>query len=55
MDGVNSGFVFLPAAAWMQKQHELWDGTYTPDDLPDAAGLIQMRNENQARAAEAQA
>ena len=37
----------------MWKQHELWDGTYTLDDLPDAAELIQVRRENEIRAAEA--
>ena len=35
----------------MWKQHELWDGTYTLDDLPDAAELIQVRRENEIRAA----
>ena len=37
----------------MWKQHELWDGTYTLEDLLDAAELIRVRNENQIRAAEA--
>ena len=37
------GFLFLPVAAGMWKQHELWDGTYTLDDLLDAAELIQVR------------
>ena len=37
------------------KQHELWDGTYTLDDLLDAAELIQVRRENDARAMEARA
>ena len=35
----------------MWKQHELWDGTYTMDDLLDAAELIQVRRENEERAA----
>ena len=35
----------------MWKQHELWDGTYTLDDLLDAAELIQVRRENEYRAA----
>ena len=39
----------------MWKQHELWDGTYTLDDLLDAVELIRVRNENQARAVEARA
>ena len=47
------GFLFLPVAAGMWKQHELWDGTYTLDDLSDAAELIQVRRENEIRAAEA--
>ena len=46
-------FLFLPVAAGMWKQHELWDGTYTLDDLLDAAELIQVRRENETRAAEA--
>ena len=37
----------------MWKQHELWDGTYTLDDLLDAAELIQVRRVNETRAAEA--
>ena len=37
----------------MWKQHELWDGTYTMDDLLDAAELIRVRRENETRAAEA--
>ena len=37
----------------MWKQHELWDGTYTLDDLLDAAELIRVRRENEWRAAEA--
>ena len=37
------------------KQHELWDGTYTLDDLLDIAELAQMRRENEARAIEARA
>ena len=36
----------------MWKQHELWDGTYTLDDLLDIAELIRVRNENQSRANE---
>ena len=43
----------LPVAAGMWKQHELWDGTYTLDDLLDVAELIQVRWENEERAAEA--
>ena len=43
----------MPVAAGFWKQHELWDGTYTLDDLLDIMELIRVRNENQIRAAEA--
>ena len=46
-------FLFLPVSAGLWKQHELWDGTYTLDDLLDAAELIAVRRENEKRAAEA--
>ena len=35
------------------QQHELWDGTYTLDDLLDIMELIRIRRENETRAAEA--
>ena len=35
------------------RQHELWDGTYTLDDLLDIVELIRVRRENENRAAEA--
>ena len=41
---------FLPVAAGFWKQHEIWDGTYTLDDLMDIVELIQVSNENQRRA-----
>ena len=47
-------FLFLPVAAGLWKQHELWDGTYTLDDLLDAAELIRVTRENELRAAEAE-
>ena len=46
-------FLFLPVAAGMWKQHELWDGTYTLDDLLDAIELIQVTRENESRAYDA--
>ena len=46
-------FLFLPVAAGLWKQHELWDGTYTLDDLLDIIELIHIRRENEIRAAEA--
>ena len=42
-------FLFLPVAAGMWKQHELWDGTYTLDDLLDAIELIQVNRANEMR------
>ncbi|MBR0513344.1 MAG: hypothetical protein IJK06_03730 [Clostridia bacterium] len=46
--------MFLPVALGFWKQHELWDGTYTLDDLLDIVELIRVRNENHSRAREAQ-
>ena len=43
----------MPVAAGLWKQHELWDGTYTLDDLLDIVELIKVRNENEIRAYEA--
>ena len=37
----------------MWRQHELWDDTYTLDDLLDITELIRVRRENENRAAEA--
>ena len=46
-------FLFLPVSAGLWRQHEMWDGTYTLDDLLDAVELILVRRENEKRAAEA--
>ena len=46
-------FLFLPVAAGMWRQHELWDGTYTLDDLLDIVELIRVRRMNEARASDA--
>ena len=43
---------FLWAVAF-GRQHELWDGTYTLDDLLDIVELIRVKRENEYRAAEA--
>ena len=43
---------FLPVATGYWRQHEMWDGTYTLDDLMDIVELIQVSNENQRRARE---
>ena len=45
-------FLFLPVAAGLWRQHELWDGTYTLDDLLDAVELITVQRENEGRAME---
>ena len=37
-------FLFLPVMAGMWKQHEVWDGTYTIDDLLDANEMILVRS-----------
>ena len=36
-------FLFLPVSAGLWRQHELWDGTYTLDDLLDAVELILVK------------
>ena len=36
-------FCFLPVMAGMWRQHEVWDGTYTIDDLLDAVEMIMVR------------
>ena len=43
---------FVPVAAGYWRQHELWDGTYTLDDLLDILELIALRSENERRAME---
>ena len=45
-------FLFWPVAERLWQQHELWDGTYTLDDLLDITEMLRVRNENQARAVE---
>ena len=39
-------------AAGLWRQRELWDGTYTLDDLLDAVELIVIRRENERILAE---
>ena len=46
-------FLFLPVAAGLWRQHELWDGTYTLDDLLDAAELILVRRAREIEAMKA--
>lgn len=45
--------VFAPVGAGMWRQHEMWDGTYTLDDLLDIVELLQVKNENERRSSEA--
>ena len=42
----------MPVAAGLWRQHELWDGTYTIDDLADVIELLQVKSENERRAME---
>jgi hypothetical protein len=35
------------------RQHELWDGTYTIDDLFDIIEVLKVKAENERRAMEA--
>ena len=44
--------LFLPVSEGMWRQHELWDGTYTLDDLMDIVELIRVKQENDIRARE---
>ncbi|WP_374214201.1 DUF6889 family protein [Candidatus Desulfosporosinus nitrosoreducens] len=37
----------------MWQQHEVWDGTYTFDDLCDAHEILNVKRENELRAQEA--
>ena len=37
----------------MWRQHEVWDGTYTLDDLMDAHEIMAVHAENERRAREA--
>ena len=44
--------LFIPVAAGLWQQHELWDGTYTLNDLLDILEVLQVRQENEHRMAE---
>ena len=46
-------YLFIPVAAGLWKQHELWDGTYVLDDLLDIVEVLQVKAENERRAHEA--
>lgn len=42
-------FLFAPVIAGMWKQHEVWDGTYSLEDLLDAHEMLTVKNENERR------
>lgn len=42
-------YLFAPVAAGIWKQHELWDGTYTLDDLLDVHEMMAVKAENERR------
>ncbi|MFR7564055.1 MAG: DUF6889 family protein [Oscillospiraceae bacterium] len=46
-------YLFAPVQSKHWKQHELWDGTYTLDDLADYHEMAQVSAENEKRAQEA--
>lgn len=48
-----AAFAFEPVVAGMWRQHEVWDGTYTLDDLLDAHELMAVKAINQGRATQA--
>jgi len=44
--------LFAPVSAFYWRQYELWDGTYTLDDLLDILEMMAVARENDARARE---
>lgn len=46
-------YLFAPVLAGHWKQHELWDETYTLDDLFDIHELMSVHDENIQRAEDA--
>lgn len=42
-------FLYYPVIAEMWKQHEVWDGTYTVDDLINAHIILDLKTENTIR------
>ena len=47
-------FLFTPVVEKLWKQHELWDGTYTFDDLLDIHEALWVKNKNMSIAMEFQ-
>jgi len=46
-------FLYAPVITGVWRQCELWDGTYTLDDLMDAHEIMRVKAENQRRAEDA--
>ena len=45
-------WLYIPVASGMWRQHELWDGTYTFDDMLDLIEILQVKSENERRSIE---
>jgi hypothetical protein len=41
--------LFAPVIAGYWKHREIWDGTYTLDDLLDIIEVMEVKNENERR------
>ena len=41
--------LYAPVLAGYWKQHEIWDGTYTLDDLLDITEVMIVKNEHERR------
>ena len=39
-------FLYTPVVEKLWRQHEIWDGTYTFDDLLDIHEALWVKNEN---------
>ena len=51
VEAVNiDAYLYAPVLAGHWRQHELWDGTYTLDDLLDIQEVMTVHNENEERA-----
>ncbi|MGP1365879.1 MAG: DUF6889 family protein [Schwartzia sp. (in: firmicutes)] len=48
-----NAWLYAPVIAGRWRQHELWDGTYTLDDLLDVHEIMTVEQENRFRAEEA--
>jgi hypothetical protein len=47
-----NAFLFAPVIAGMWEQHQVWDSTYSLDDLLDAHEILAVKHENERRAYE---